>query len=130
MQGLQLLLKRARGLLARPQRLLGALAFGDILHRADHAQRHATLIANDIAAIEHMRICLTGAAEPILARPELTAIFDRSQHAGRRMLAIVGMEVLIPPERVGADFFCFVAEQRQSAIIPLEAPTYNIPIPD
>ena len=109
---------------------LGALAIGDVEHRADHPHRLPILRPRHIPAVEHLGEAAVGALEAILVRPRRAALLDDAVDAADDALAVVGMQMAVPPLQAVIDLIGRVAEHRLQRVVPDDRAVLGVPIPD
>ena len=94
--------------------LLGRLARADVAPRADHLERRAALVANEVLLVIDPAIGAILAAEAIFER--LLTRIEQIGHLGVDALDVIGMDVLVPEPGIAEIFFRRVAEQHPNIV--------------
>ena len=122
--------KDAEFLGARPQGGLGPLALGQVRHAANHPDRRAVGVANDVAAVEDGGVGAVLTAEAILVGPRLATLVDHLMDAAGHPAQIIRMNVVRPRRQRGLDVVRLVAEDRREAFVPPQRIRGQVPVPD
>ena len=121
--------RHAEALFAVTQRLLRFLARGDVEHRADQSDRLAIRVVDDVAAIVDVGVGAIRAQEAIFVGPEVSAR-NVERDARRDALAIVGMDVALPPFGLARRLVGGIAEERLQAFVPPHQIGGEVPVAD
>src|SRR5918993_1462401 len=89
--------------LAGPQRLLGLLALGDVLHRPDHPHGLALRIADEKTFVGNVGVRAVRALVAEFVRPGVTSPSCSLSHAAHDALALLRMDVRKTPGGVWAN---------------------------
>lgn len=111
------------------QRLLGGLALAQVEHGADHAHAAAALVAQHVAAVEHVRPGAVAAAEAVLGRPVRTAALDHREQRLVHGVAVLRMQLLGPPVHARRHVRRIVPERGQQRFVPEDVVVHEVPVP-
>jgi hypothetical protein len=87
-------------------------------------------VVHDIAAIVYVGVRTVGAAEPVLARPDLPVPRHDGAQFGGDPCTILGMDAVGSPGRLRTQVAGCVTEQGRDALVPPEAVRAEVPVPN
>ena len=117
-------------LLGLAQFLLHPLAFGDVHHRADHADGLAFRITDHVAAVKDECECSVHPPETVFGGPKTFPGLDAPLDVVPRQLPVVGMQTIGPGFKPRLEFAGLVAKESEERLVPPERVRGDVPVPN
>ena len=120
---------QAKTLLAQAKRLFRPLAIGQVEHRPDRTDDLALLVANQSAAVEHLRIRAVGAAEAIFRSEPVRRPGHRGGDRRGHACPIIRMDTVFPPRPAALGRFRPQAETALERLAPSHDVAHHVEVP-
>ena len=121
--------QRPPGLVQQPQGVFGLGPRCDVNRAADHSQDPAEIITQDTALVPDGDPAAVTVSEPVLPGVAVTLSYVGHRFADHA-LAILGMDLLVPPCLDGGNFIGTVAKESKQAGTALHLPRCPVPVID
>ena len=105
-------------------------AFGNVLHRADHAHALACRVAHNESAVENVGKRTVRTQKAVIVRPRISTAVDDSVNTPKDAVAVVGVDPGGPGREIRFNVFAPETVSTKEIGVPPDRVVHQVPVPD